>query len=489
MTTTPETTIVFRRSGGHSHDGLTSSLIDTTKYSFFDFSPMLNGTANTARRRFQDNNRVLIKKFIVDTIEERVLNPQGIEIKANVITARNIAANTITADELSSNLVLVNNIIRSNSFNGTFYSNGAIATTGTVGWAIANSGAAVFNDVTIRGNITGGSSININNGVFTVNSSGTVGASSGTIGGWSLSTTSISAGSTTLYSNGHVVVASGTFSGSINASGTITAGLTQIGTNLRGVSDYAGIVLRNDSWENGFLRRSDGSVYFRAGGASDRYIYLDTASGISGSTNMISFPSFKVTYDGSITASSGTIGGFSLSSSVFSATSGSPIFGQYTYININSNGLIESFYQDIGIMSNFYEHVKINNYASGGSGAINVSGTAAGYGSTRWYTSYGVYNPSDIRLKDLIEEDVDALAMIKNVKTTKFIMKNDESKREQFGFIAQQINEHIPNVAIPGGENPETNPWGIVPEGLIPYLVKSVQQLVEKVESLESKGV
>lgn len=574
MAATPETSIIFRRTGGHTHDGLTSSLLDTTKYSIFDFAPVSNGSAGTARRRFQDNNKVLIKKFIIDTVEERVLNPQGIEIKANTITARHISAGTITSDQLTSNLVLVNNIIRSNSFNGAFYSNGAISNFGTVGWAIANSGAAVFNDVTIRGNFyqgtgnwanadtkifanTGGyfslgpnfkwdgstltivgnvnlSSTNIgtfdngdsidagsvggwtitSNSIYSGNTylysngyinaatgkfSGEIQANSGNIGGWSIGSTTLSAGSTTLYSNGYISAAAGSFTGTINASGGTFSGViqsgndsiryVQVGNGLRSVANYAGIVLRDDSWENGFLRRSDGSVYFRAGGASDRYIYLDTAAGISGSTNMINFPSFQVTYDGAITASSGTIGGFSLSSSVFSASSGSPVFGQYTYININSNGLIESFYQDIGFVSNFYEHVKINNYASGGSGAINITGTAAGFGSTRWYTSYGVYNPSDIRLKNIVEENVDALSMIKNVQTTKFIMKNDESQREQFGFIAQQINEYIPNVAIPGGENPETNPWGIVQEGLIPYLVKSIQQLAEKVESLESKGV
>lgn len=168
MSNTPETSVVFRRVGGHSHNGLTSSLIDTTKYSLFDFSPVLNGTSNTPRRQFQDNNRQVIKKFIVDTIEERVLNPQGIEIQANVITARNIVSNTITADELSANLVLVNNIIRSNTFNGTFYANGTIATSGTTGWAISNGGSAVFNDATIRGQIV---------------------SNNGTIGGWVIDST------------------------------------------------------------------------------------------------------------------------------------------------------------------------------------------------------------------------------------------------------------------------------------------------------------
>jgi hypothetical protein len=51
------------------------------------------------------------------------------------------------------------------------------------------------------------------------------------------------------------------------------------------------------------------------------------------------------------------------------------------------------------------------------------------------------------------------------------------------------MNEHIPNAVIPGGEDPSKQAWGIVQETLIPYLVKSIQQLSAKVEQLESRLV
>jgi hypothetical protein len=196
-----------------------------------------------------------------------------------------------------------------------------------------------------------------------------------------------------------------------------------------------------------------------------------------------------ITIRGDIYSSTGTIGGFTLSSTTLSATSGDFDSGPYASVVVNSNGLINSYYQDLGIMSSFYENVKINNYAAGGNGAINITGTASGSLSERWYTSYGVYNPSDIRLKNIIEEDVDALSLLNNIQTTKFSFKSDESQRQHFGFIAQQINDCIPNVAIPGGDNPYEQPWGIVQEVLIPYLVKSIQQLTKKIEDLENKGV
>ena len=337
-----ENQVIYKRELGHNHDGLTSTLIDYTKYSIFDFAVYPVATPGTRRRTIEETNVINLKSFIVSAIEERVLNPQGIRIQANAITAREIVSGTITANELASNVILVNNIIKSNNY-----------VAGSTGWAINGNGAAEFSGVTVRGNV---------------------------------------------YAN------SGSFTGTI-------------------------------------------------------------------------------------TSSSGTIGGFALGSSTLSATSGSSGFGSYATITINSNGEINSYYQNIDIFSSFYENVKINAYASGGSGAINVTGTASGSTQTRWYTSYGVYNPSDIRLKNILDDDIDALNLINRVKTTKFIFKNDESEREHYGFIAQQVNEHIPYIAIQGGDDPEKHPWGIVQENFIPYLVKSIQQLTERIEILESKGV
>ena len=168
--TTSENSVIFRRIGGHSHDGVTSSLLDTTKYSLFDFVPGTIAPSSTARGRIQNNNQNLIKNFIIQTVEERVLNPQGIAIRANTITAREIASGTVTANNLSANLVLINNIIRSNNFNGTFFANGALSTSGSTGWAISNTGVAVFSNAILRGEIT---------------------ANSGTIGGWTISSTQL----------------------------------------------------------------------------------------------------------------------------------------------------------------------------------------------------------------------------------------------------------------------------------------------------------
>lgn len=173
-----ENQVIFKRDIGHRHDGLTSNLIDYTKYSIFDFITYPVASPGTSRRAFEENNVISLKTFIVSAVEERVLNPRGIRVQANAITANEIAAGTITANELSSNIILVNNTIKSNGFQS-----------GSVGWAIYSNGNAEFSDVTMRG---------------------TVISNSGTIGGWTLGSDKIYAGQaptlnanyTALYSNG-----------------------------------------------------------------------------------------------------------------------------------------------------------------------------------------------------------------------------------------------------------------------------------------------
>jgi hypothetical protein len=151
--------VTFKRVEGHKHDGLTSSLIDTSKYSMFDFIATENAK-DASRAAKQQNNKNTLKTFIISTIEGRVLNPEGIRIQANAISAREIIAGTITADELSSNIVLVNNVIRSNNF---------INNTDTkTGWAIYSNGTGIFNNIQIRGNLVAGTGVyaNTNTPIF-----------------------------------------------------------------------------------------------------------------------------------------------------------------------------------------------------------------------------------------------------------------------------------------------------------------------------------
>lgn len=208
-TGTSENTIVFIPSGGHSHNGQNSSLIDTSAYSVYDFSPTFVGTdINPERAIRQENNRIALEDLIKRVVNNSVLAPAGIRldpgslngslIAANTITASQLAANTITADEiaastitanqLTSNIVLVNNSIQS-----------SVYTAGSAGWRISNTGSAEFNNVTVRG---------------------TVAATAGNIAGWTINSSNITGGSTVLYNNGTAVFGNTT----IYSNGRITNG-------------------------------------------------------------------------------------------------------------------------------------------------------------------------------------------------------------------------------------------------------------------------
>jgi hypothetical protein len=198
-----ENSLSFFGAGGHSHDGSNSTLIDTTRYSIFDFS--LGYLGSQARINSQSVRQRSFEDYIVRIINSQVLQPAGLnldpdtlngkiirantitstEIQARTITSEEIKAATITANELTSNIVLINNIIRSNNFNGTFHSNGVINNSGTTGWGISYAGSSVFNNATIRGRLTAGDIYipSVASPVFSVASSGALTATSATITG------------------------------------------------------------------------------------------------------------------------------------------------------------------------------------------------------------------------------------------------------------------------------------------------------------------
>ena len=263
-TSTSESVIRFFRSGGHKHDGISSSLIDYTKYSIFDFGTDVSTSGQDAARELtRENNQNRFNQYIANFISTQILAPagivllensvRGVHIGANEITANNIAANTITANEIAANTITASELaINVVQVGDTISSNNYVL--GTTGWQIRSNGSAEFNNnIIVRGQIeatsgnftgninaggtfangsvsngaiTGGSlTIGTANNIFKVASNGSMwlgdasitlapfsvtnagvlNANSGTIGGWTLASTTLTGGNTTLYSNGYIV--------------------------------------------------------------------------------------------------------------------------------------------------------------------------------------------------------------------------------------------------------------------------------------------
>lgn len=170
-----ETGVFFFPGGGHSHDGQNSSFIDVTAYSVFDFewSTSLGGPDRVRRL---DRNYTAFREFIINTVNQSILNPAGIfyqpgsingssHIISSSITANEIQAGTITGNLLNANVVLVNQIIASNNY-----------VAGVSGWAIDGDGTAEFSNSIFRGTVV----------------TSNIAATGGTIGGWNISSDLIS---------------------------------------------------------------------------------------------------------------------------------------------------------------------------------------------------------------------------------------------------------------------------------------------------------
>ena len=518
-----ENTIVFIPSGGHSHDGVTSSLISTEKYSIYDFSPsFVNSNQSQTRAVRQENNRLAFESLVVSIINQSVLVPAGIrldpgslngstliantvtavhiaantitadEISANTITADQIASNTITADELVSNVVLVNNIIRSNNYTA------GTGGTGGAGWKISNDGSAEFSNVVVRGNIY---------------------SNVGTIGGWTLSGTSLASGtgSTTLYSNGAAVIGNTT----IAANGQIT--------------------------NNSFTVSSTGAL-------------TATVANITGAVTATSG-----SFTGSVTSTSGRIGPFTLSSSgltnvtdsgysqsnfmriqdygdmtIFSNPSSGAHSGAFHRTDIYGENITISRHANQTNMLNgtyLYPYLALGSFTNGqmeltivtGSGTnafrANSDGTAsASYTFSAEYfvgsgrVTVGSAVSTALRRRDAdgfflelaskreLKKDIitieNGLDVIQKLNPVSFRWKDESSydhysdeiknlikSRKEYGFIAEEVEDSVPDLAVyqssDNGSKITPSMWQ--ENGVISLCVASIKELLNKINILEGR--
>jgi len=392
--------ITFKGVQGHKHDGILSTLIDTSKYSIFDFIVAENAK-DPSRASSQANRKEMLKSFIISTVEDRVLKPTGIALQANSITAREIVSGTITADELSSNIILVNNIIRSSNY---------INNTGTYsGWAIFSNGTANFNSVNIRGNIylssTGGMSYNSNSTAFFANSAGYFSLKDKLT--WDGSNLTITGNATI---SGTVTIA-GTAAEQIATKSALGGTSLQPGAAAADVNTYNTVISGDKirtgsiSSQNGInvINLSAGTINFGSGNftvdssgnvvvagtitATDGYIGgLDIATTYIQSTDYIANPTtagFRINSDGTaifneitvrgtVYAGAGEIGGWLISGDDIV----SPLTDGQSVVISPTNGIFSRRYVGGTWGSGLFTEVKIN-YGTFGSG-IDVTGDASG---------------------------------------------------------------------------------------------------------------
>ena len=120
----------------------------------------------------------------------------------------------------------------------------------------------------------------------------------------------------------------------------------------------------------------------------------------------------------------------------------------------------------------------------------DASGIFYGSGNVRIDTNSGQLTAtsfnatSDLTLKSNISMLNTPLEKILNIEGRNYTWKNDENNVLQSGLIAQQVEEHIPEVIV---TNKENNIKTINYNGIIPYLVESIKEQQRQIESQKSE--
>ena len=124
---------------------------------------------------------------------------------------------------------------------------------------------------------------------------------------------------------------------------------------------------------------------------------------------------------------------------------------------------------------------QINLLQNNGSGTYNYRGAFA--------NSTGVYSSvSDKRLKKLIEPIQYGLNDILKFKPVSYFMENQNQDidKRNLGFIAQDLEDIIPEIVNVPSSNDSNAVYSLQYSSIIPILIKSIQELNDKIISLNN---
>jgi hypothetical protein len=120
----------------------------------------------------------------------------------------------------------------------------------------------------------------------------------------------------------------------------------------------------------------------------------------------------------------------------------------------------------------------VNGLAVFGSAQVGSLGTGTVYSSSGTLTNT---NPSDKRLKENIIPITYGLNEILKLNPVSFDWKNDNNKNKQFGFIAQEVQEVMPEAIIEGEY------LGLEKDAIYTALVNAIKELEARLKTLENK--
>jgi hypothetical protein len=237
----------------------------------------------------------------------------------------------------------------------------------------------------------------------------------------------------------------------ITGSGNVGIGTTSPSTRL----EITGVTLGNNNGGNVFAINSAGSNY--------GFI-------LNNSANV-----FSLGYGASLGTTGTSVLTWNSSGNVGIGTA-SPSAQLEVVLPSGSNGQIirmarsaGAYAWGIGVDSS---NSNFNFYNNGGTSVANINNSTGAYTAT-----------SDERLKENISDSDNAIEKVLQIKVRKYDWKDTDIK-EDFGFVAQELFEVLPQYVSEGDEDRN---WGVAKSELVPLLVKSIQELKAEIDSLKTK--
>jgi len=106
------------------------------------------------------------------------------------------------------------------------------------------------------------------------------------------------------------------------------------------------------------------------------------------------------------------------------------------------------------------------------------------------WAANGTIQTSDARLKQGINNITDGLSVVENLKPVTYYWTQAAETNftfkgmQQSGFIAQDILTDLPDIPLGAYYDKYTDNYGFSPQQIIPYLVASIKQLKDKLDSI-----
>jgi hypothetical protein len=104
------------------------------------------------------------------------------------------------------------------------------------------------------------------------------------------------------------------------------------------------------------------------------------------------------------------------------------------------------------------------------------------------YVDGHIVSPSDIYLKENIENlSKDISINLMNIRPTQFVFKKDIQKKLHYGFIAQEFEEHFPELVTSKIDKDIANLKAINYLEMVPLLVHQIQKMQKEIDELKEQ--